>query len=230
MQVDVVEQHADQFDDRGTRTTGGIRGGAGRGGLHPGALQQNGYFARLDPVPVADLFRSTNVIAEPEGGEEDPDAIVVVPYGTGPESPDNSEAIGLLLELSRALNVAAPGHKVQFAAVGAEYSDEEGGSLGSRRLARFMLDEDQDPLVIQLVEISPEAELTFKAYGDRADEANRVMLDMTGGDVLTDEARSLDPDVFAAAGFQRMLVVGEPETVGPVLLQFLSELGTRALP
>jgi len=225
VQVDVVEQHAEQFQTDVPERPAGSEEEQIAAAYILGTLQQNGYFARLDPVPVADLFRSTNVIAEPEGGAEDPDAIVVVPYGTGPDSPDNNEAIGLFLELSRALNVAAPGHKVQFAALGAEYSDREGGSLGSRRLAKFLVDEGQDPLVIQLIDVSSDASQPFKAYGDRADEANQVMLDITGGNSLTDEMRTVDPDVFAKAGFERMLVVGDPETAGPVLLQFLSELG-----
>jgi hypothetical protein len=225
VQVDVVEQHAEQFETDVPERPAGSEEEQIAAAYILGVLQQNGYFARLDSVPVADLFRSTNVIAEPEGGEENPDAIVVVPYGTGPGSPENSEAIGLFLELSRAFNVASPGHKVQFAAVGAEYADEEGGSLGSRRLARFLLDEEQDPLVIQLVDISADASPSFKAYGDRADEANQIMLDLTGGEGITLEDRNVDPDVFAEAGFERMLVVGEPGAIGDVLLQFLPELG-----
>jgi len=226
VQISVVEQHAEQFHldvpDRPAASEEEQIAAA----YILGVMQQNGYFARLDSVPVADLFRSTNVIAEPEGGAEDPAAIVVVPYGTGPGSPDNNAALGLFLELGRALNVAAPVHKVQFAAVGAEYAGEGGEALGSRRLARFLLDEGQDPLVIQLVEISESATFSFKAYGDGAEEANRIMLELTGGNVLTDEARTVKPDVFADAGFERMLVVGEPETAGEVLLGFLADLGS----
>ena len=227
VQLDVVEQHAEQFETDVPERPAGSEEEQIAAAYILGTLQQNGYFARLDSVPVADLFRSTNVIAEPEGGAEDPDAIVVVPYGTGPGAPENSEAIGLFLELSRALNVAAPGHRVQFAALGAEYSDREGGSLGSRRLARFLLDEGRDPLVIQLVDVSSDAERSFKAYGAGSDEANQIMLDLAGAEdgVLTQELLTIDPDVFKDAGLDRMLVVGEPETAGPVLLRFLSELG-----
>jgi hypothetical protein len=225
VRITVVEQHAEQFRlDVPDRPAGSEEEQIAAAYIL-GVMQQNGYFARLDSVPVADLFRSTNVIAEPEGGAEDPAAIVVVPYGTGPGSPDNNEALGLFLELGRALNVAAPGHQVQFAAVGAEYAREGGEALGSRRLARFLLDEDQDPLVIQLVEIRGSATFSFKAYGDGAEEANRIMLELTGGNVLTDEALTVEPDVFSEAGFERMLVVGEPETAGRVLLQFLADLG-----
>ena len=227
VRLDVVEQHADQFESDVPQRPAGSEEEQIAAAYILGTLQQNGYFARLDPVPVADLFRSTNVIAEPEGGAEDPDAVVVVPYGTGPGSPENSEALGLFLELSRALNVVAPGHKVQFAAVGAEYSEREGGSLGSRRLARFMLDEDQDPLVIQLTDVRAGQGQPFKAYGEGSDEANGIMLELRGdpGGALTDEMLTIDPDVFAEAGFDRMLVIGEPGTAGPVLLRFLSEIG-----
>jgi hypothetical protein len=226
VQVDVVDQHAEQFETDVPERPAGSEEEQIAAAYILGTLQQNGYFARLDPVPVADLFRSTNVIAEPEGGGEDPDAIVVVPYGTGPDSPDNNEAIGLFLELSRALNVAAPGHKVQFAALGAEYSDREGGSLGSRRLAKFLMDEGQDPLVIQLVDISAEGS-SFVATGPGADDLDEIEQDIEGG-ASTTQRNSIHlegPDVFSAAGFDRILVQGGSEILGPVLLQFLSELG-----
>ena len=227
VRLDVVEQHAEQFETDVPERPAGSEEEQIAAAYILGTLQQNGYFARLDSVPVADLFRSTNVIAEPEGGAEDPDAIVVVPYGTGSGAPENSEAIGLFLELSRALNVTAPGHRVQFAALGAEYSERGGGSLGSRRLARFLLDEGRNPLVIQLTDVRAGQGQPFKAYGEGSDEANRIMLEVQGdpGGALTDEMLTIDPDVFAEAGFDRMLVVGEPETAGPVLLRFLSEVG-----
>jgi hypothetical protein len=231
VRLDVVEQHADQFESDVPERPAGSEEEQIAAAYILGTMQQNGYFARLDSVPVADLFRSTNVIAEPEGGGEDPDAVVVVPYGTGPDSPKNSEALGLFLELSRALNVAAPGHKVQFAALGAEYSDREGGSLGSRRLARFMLDEGQDPLVVQLVEVSSVSGDGFDAVGERADEFIEIAEDLecAGKEScsLAGEEKTfrVDPDVFEEAGFDRILIKGDVQKLGPALLQFLSELG-----
>ncbi|MGH2755098.1 MAG: hypothetical protein ACRDLB_11780 [Actinomycetota bacterium] len=225
VQIEVVEQHAEQFETDVHERPAGSEEEQIAAAYILGVLQQNGYFGRLDSVPVENLFRSTNVIAEPEGGGDDPAAIVVVPYGTGEDSPPNSAAIGLFLELARALNVAAPGHSVQFATVGAEYADVGSGALGSRRLARFLLDEERDPLVVQLVDISSDAERPFKAYGDAADEVNQIMLDVTGDEGITQEALDVDPDVFEEAGFRRMLVIGRPDVAGPVLLRFLEEVG-----
>ena len=72
VQLDVVEQHAEQFETDVPERPAGSEEEQIAAAYILGTLQQNGYFARLDSVPVADLFRSTNVIAEPEGGAEDP--------------------------------------------------------------------------------------------------------------------------------------------------------------
>lgn len=219
VQIDVARQHAEQFSsDVPTRPAGSGEEQAAAAYIL-GTLQQNGYFARLDAVPVEDLFRSTNVVAQPAGGAE-PAAMVVVPYGTGPGAPDGELALGLFLELARALNVESPGHRVHFVALGAEFTDVEGGHLGSRRLARYLLDEEQMPFIVELGEIKDQAGIT--AEGDRVEELMAASSDSeptpAGGH------RGARPDVFGAAGFQRVLVSGGLVSVAPALVTFLSGL------
>lgn len=218
VRLDVVLDHARQFaSDVPSRPAGSGEEQAAAAYIL-GILQQNGYFARLDAVPVEDLVRSTNVVAQPAGGGE-AEAMVVVPYGTGPGAPDQNIALGLLLELARALNVASPAHKVQFVALGAEFAEVEGGHLGSRRLARFVLDEEQDPFVVALGEITQGRGIA--ARGDRSDELSAFAPDGSDISVLDDEA--LAPDVFGSAGFERVVVAGGLEDVAPALLAFLAD-------
>ncbi|MFP5299544.1 MAG: hypothetical protein ACLGHL_11210 [Actinomycetota bacterium] len=219
VQMDVAREHARQFDGDVPEREGGSQEEQAAAAYLTGTLQQNGYFVRLDAVPVADVVRSTNLIAQPSGAPE-PQVVVTLPYDTDEQHPSSGLALGVFLELSRALNVVEPHHAVHFVALGAEYSDESGGSLGSRRLARFMLDEGWDPLVIQLVDIEEGASPAVS--GDRADELVRTMTAMSGPFVEFDSGSiEVDPDVFEAAGFERMLVTGDPEKLGEVLLDYL---------
>lgn len=219
VRMDVVEQHADQFDTDVPQRLAGSQEEQAAASYITGTLQQNGYFVRLDAVPVADLVRSTNVMAAPAGASE-PEVVVVMPYSTGPVHASSGLALGLFLELARALNVVEPAHAVHLVAVGAEYTEVEGGALGSRRLARFMLDEGWDPLVIQLVDLSRGGSLTVS--GDRSDELVDAMTAMTGPFTAFDEGSlEVDPDVFATAGFERLLISGDAEKVGDVLIEYL---------
>jgi hypothetical protein len=217
VEIAVALGHAEQFETDVPDRPAGSGEEQAAAAYILGTLQQNGYFARLDAVPVEDLFRSTNVVAQPAGGAE-PDAMVVVAYGTGPGAPDDPLALGLFLELARALNVAAPGHKVQFVALGAEFTDVEGGHLGSRRLARFLLDEEQEPFIVELGDITTGG--GFKAGGDRAGSLEALAPGASPDAGSTALLR--DPDVFGAAGFERALVSGGIEDVARVLLEFLS--------
>ena len=217
VEVEVALGHAEQFETDVPNRPAGSGEEQAAAAYILGTLQQNGYFARLDAVPVEDLFRSTNVVAQPAGGAE-PAAMVVVPYGTGPGAPDDSLALGLFLELARALNVAQPDHKVQFVALGAEFTDVEGGHLGSRRLARFLLDEAQKPFIVELGAITTGD--GFMAAGDRA--GSLKSLAPGEGPDAGSTALLRDPDVFGAAGFERALVSGGLEDVARVLLEFLS--------
>lgn len=120
-----------------------------------GVLQRNGYISRLDAVPVRDLYSSTNVIAQPRTGGE-PQIVVVVPSDTPPGGGDTAPALGAFLEVSRALNVADPEHRVHFAAVGSDHAEVESGRLGSRRLAQLLLDQGFSPEIVELVERDPD--------------------------------------------------------------------------
>ena len=217
VRLDVVLEHAEQFATDVPERPAGSGEEQAAAAYILGTLQQNGYFVRLDAVPVEDLFRSTNVVAQPAGGA-DPEVMVVVPYGTGPGAPEDEYALGLFLELARALNVQAPGHKVHFVALGAEFTDIEGGHLGSRRLARFVLDEEQDPFVIELGELTTGEGLA--AEGDRVGELMAAAPEGAGDPPGTVVLRPAD--VFAAAGFERVLVSGGLEDVASTLLEFLT--------
>lgn len=217
--MDVARNHAEQFDVDVPQRTAGSQEEQAAAGYITGHFQQNGYFVRLDAVPVADVVRSTNIIAQPSGAPV-PEVVVVLPYDTSDDQPSNGIALGMFIELGRALNVVEPRHAVHFVALGAERSEESGGALGSRRLARFMLDEGWDPLVIQLVDIAEG--VSPAVSGDRAEELVETMTAATGPFVGFDSGSvSVDPDVFAAAGFERMLVAGDPEKLGEVLLDYL---------
>lgn len=219
VRMDVARDHAEQFDRDVPQRPGGSQEEQAAASYLTGTLQQNGYFVRLDAVPVADVVRSTNIIAQPSGAPV-PEVVVTLPYDTDEQHQSEGLALGVFLELSRALNVVEPKHAVHFVALGAEYSDEGGGSLGSRRLARFMLDEGWDPLVIQLIDIR-EGESPAVA-GDRADDLVETMTAMTGPFVEFDRGDiEMSPDVFRSAGFDRMLVTGDPEKLAEVLLDYL---------
>lgn len=215
VQVDVAEEHAEQFDkDLKLRLAGSEEEHAAASYVL-GILQQNGYFVRLEAVPVADLFQSTNVIAQPASGDV-PSVMVVLPYSNAEGVAPGGAALGLFLELARAQNVVDPRHTVQFTAVGAEYATEEGGSLGSRRLAQLLLEEEKNPFIIQLVEISESGPVSVA--GDRADEAASIAQELGVGGSSLDIP---EPDVFKAAGFERLVVSGGVESVGEVVLDFL---------
>ncbi|MGI8774297.1 MAG: hypothetical protein ACR2KQ_04670 [Actinomycetota bacterium] len=211
-----ARNQASQFDQEIPDRPAGSAEEQGAASYILGTLQRSGYIARLDAVPVANLANSTNVIGRPFGGETV--AMVVVPYGTGPGAPAESLALGTFLELARALTASAPDHKVAFTALGAEFTNLQGGHLGSRRLARFLIDEQEKPLIVQLGDISDGEPLAV------AGDANEVLLGPSDGAGLA-EARLPDPDVFSEAGLRRVVVSGEPEEVGALLLEFLANLG-----
>lgn len=219
IQMDVARRHAEQFDTDVPSRPAGSQEEQAAAAYITGHLQQNGYFVRLDGVPVADVVRSTNIIAQPAGAPV-PQVVLVLPYDTREGGPSDGLALGVFLELSRALNVVEPQHAVHLVALGAEHSEQAGGSLGSRRLARFMLDEGWDPLVIQLVDNAEGASPAVS--GDRAEELVETMTASTGPFVGFDPGQlKVEPDVFKAAGFERMLVSGDPEKLGEVLLDYL---------
>lgn len=205
---EVVNAHAEQFDEELPDRVAGSQQEQAAATYLLGVFQRNGYVVRLEAVPVADLVSSTDLIAIPPGVEE-PSALVVAPYGSAADASDTGLAVGVMLEVARALNVAEPDHTVGFAAVGAEFSDEGEGSLGSRRLVQLLLDRDERPAIVQLVDVGPNVDLSSTGPDDRFGTRGSV---------------SLDSDVFAAAGFTRYLLEGPPDAIGRALLQGLRNL------
>lgn len=174
-----------------------------------GHLQQAGYVPLLDSVPVGNLVESTNVVALPVDGGA-PKTLVAVAYGSAGAA-SGGDAIGVFLELARALQVLNPDHSVAFVALGAEYSPRLGGSLGTRRLLRYLQDEGLTPHVIAL---STAARLS--ATGSRAEE----IVD-AAGEGRAEE--SLREDIFDRLRLEHTAVAGPPTEVGRALLKYLAD-------
>ncbi|MDQ3981239.1 MAG: hypothetical protein M3271_01005, partial [Actinomycetota bacterium] len=156
VQQETVERHAAQFDEEEPVRPAGSQEELAASAYIVAHLTDAGYVSRLDAVPVQDLVRSTNVVALPPGGAE-PDVIVAVAYDSAQGSPPDGRAIGVWLEVARALRAVEPDHAVEFVALGAEHADVAGGNLGSRRLARQLTDEGRTPgvMVVDRVEEGP---------------------------------------------------------------------------
>lgn len=223
----VVSEHASQFDDKlGVRRAGSQQEFAASTYIL-GHLQQAGYAPLLDPVPVQDLIRSTNVVADPPRGG-DPTVIVAIPYDTGANASPSGIALGTWLELARALYARSPDHGVGFVALGAEYATVGGGELGSRRLAEYLLDRGIKPLVLTLGPISTDGEtfgVSGKGVGWLLDAAKRLAIpEPNPGELLTSDAAV----VFDKAGFAQGIVSGSVDGVGRVLLEALSTSASPA--
>ncbi|MGH2747045.1 MAG: hypothetical protein ACRDKB_03850 [Actinomycetota bacterium] len=213
IQPEIVTRHAEQFDvDVPTRRAGSQEEQVAATYLL-GHLGNAGYATLLDGVPVGNLVRSTNVIALPPGASE-PQVVVVVSYDTGPDEDPSGLAIGVWLELARALRVANEDHGVSFAALGAEKAETEGGRLGSRRLVQYLRDQERKPFVIVLSTVSKTGGLVVD--GDRAGEINGPGARTTIG------FESPTREVFEAAGFEAAVVAGGADAVGDALLHYLT--------
>lgn len=213
IQPGIVARHAEQLDvDVPTRPAGSQEEQVAATYLL-GHLGNAGYATLLDGVPVGNLVRSTNVIALPPGAPE-PQIVVVVPYDTGPTEDPSGLAIGVFLELARALRVASADHQVSFAALGAEKADTKGGRLGSRRLVQYLLDQERKPFVIVISKVSRSGALIVD--GDRADEIHGP-----GAQTLVG-FESPTREVFEAAGFEAAVVAGGAGAVGDALLDYLT--------
>lgn len=160
VQFDLVDTHGAQFDEDVPVRRAGSQEEAVAGSYILGHLQLAGFAPFLDPVPVRDQVRSTNVVAPPPDGDP-PDVVVAVAYDTGAGGQASGRRIGLFLELARALNVAEPSHQVAFVAMGAESVEHR----GSRRLAQYLIDEGWDPAVYTIGDALPEAEDALSAAG-----------------------------------------------------------------
>lgn len=223
VQLEAVEEHAVQFDEDLPQRPAGSQQEFAAATYITGHLQRAGYEVRLASVPYKDLVRSTNVVALPPGGEPI-DAVVTVLYDTVPSMQPTGRDIGLFLELARAMRVVEPEHHVQFVALGAEVTTENGGSLGSRTLAAELADLEEKPPVIGLLEVEGGG---FRAPGPAGDDLNRVALEMElplarplSEPLLPAYLRSTQ--VFIEADVPHAVAAGGIEDVGRVVLEYLS--------
>jgi hypothetical protein len=205
-----VERHAEQFDEDLERRPAGSQQEFAAAAYLLGHLQRAGYVVQLDYVPVKDLVRSTNVVAE--APTDPPEVVVVIPY----DGNDGGMGIGLFLEVARALRVRLQEHSVGFVALGAESAKVSGGSLGSRRLARRLLDDEMDPVIVELAVIQ-EGE-PAAVDGD----ASSVFIRTSG---LALEPKERTDIVWGAAGFDHVILSGDPVELGDALLEYLEEAG-----
>lgn len=140
-----VRQHAQQFDVDVPNRPAGSQHELAAATYILGHLQFAGYTPVLDAVPVANQVQSTNVVAFPPSGN-DPEIVVAIGYDHDGRSPAEGAEIGLFMELARALNVAAPEHRVAFVALGAERAD----NAGSAKLARTLAERELGSQVVIL--------------------------------------------------------------------------------
>ncbi len=146
----LVRQHAEQFDVDVPSRPPGSQHELAAATYILGHLQFAGYAPVLDAVPVADQVQSTNVVALPPGGQ-DPEIVLAVGYDDDGRGPGEGAQIGLFLELARAVNTAAPTHRVAFVALGAETADR----AGSSKLARTLESYESKPQFLLLFGDSP---------------------------------------------------------------------------
>lgn len=214
-----VRAHSEQFDQDDPRRPAGSQGEGIAATYLLGHLQQSGYEVYLDPVPVSNLVSSTNVVALPAAGDE-PSVVVVVPYDTAPRTPDNSPALGLFLEVARALKVSRESAAVEFVALGAERTGVSGGRLGSRRLAQFMRDRAQHPVVVSLEDVTLGERGPVVVRGGASEDIHAAAR-AAGMAARTGAGDSPTLEVFGAAGFRSAALGGPAGSAGPVLLEYL---------
>ncbi|MDQ4096211.1 MAG: hypothetical protein M3174_08415 [Actinomycetota bacterium] len=219
VRTEVIADHAQQLDEELADRPAGSQLEQAASQYVLGHLQLAGYFVQLDAVPVANLVESTNLVALPPSGEE-PETVVAVAYDAQ-ETDEGGEAVGVFLELARALYAAHPDHRVEFVALGAENTAEH---LGSRRLAQQLRDEERSPRVVTLVAV-PSDEVGVS--GQLADEFETAAED--AGVSLGEPPPSAafgGVDVFERAGFESAVVGGgTPADLGALLVAFLAPDG-----
>jgi hypothetical protein len=214
-----IERHARQFDEEEPVREAGSQQELAASAYVVAHVTDAGYVFRLDAVPVRDLVRSTNVVALPPGGGE-PETIVVTGYDSTETSEPNGHAIGVWLEVGRALRVVDREHSVQFVALGAEEAGAGGGHLGSRRLAQQLADDGRSPAIVvvgPVVAGGGRAEVSGAAEDEVVAAAGEAGAGTTSGAALSGTG-----EVFDAAGFETTVVSGGAEAVARVLLAYLS--------
>lgn len=214
-----IERHAAQFDEEEPVREAGSQQELAASAYVVAHVTDAGYVFRLDAVPVKDLVRSTNVVALPPGGGE-PETIVVTGYDSTETSEPNGHAIGVWLEVARALRVVDREHAVQFVALGAEEAGAGDGRLGSRRLAQQLADDDRFPAIVVVGPVTPgggPAEVSGAARDEVMAAAEDAGVDARPGPPLAGTG-----EVFDAAGFETTVVSGGAEAVAQALLAHLS--------
>ena len=174
---DLVRQHAQQFDVDVPNRPAGSQHELAAATYILGHLQFAGFAPVLDAVPVANQVQSTNVVALPPNGDE-PEIVLAVGYDDDGRGPGEGAHIGLFLELARAVNVAAPDHRVAFVALGAEEADH----AGSARLARTLAEYGVEP---QLLLFTGPTSVAGGALG-------ACLMDQRGGELVEDVADCVD--------------------------------------
>lgn len=223
----IVDEHAAQFDGPLADRPAGSQREFAAATYVLAHLQAAGYTPLLDPVPVKDLVRSTNVVADPPRSN-DAGTVVAVAYDSSSPEDRTGAALGLWLEVARALYVRDANHDVAFVALGAEHATVGKGDLGSRRLAEFLIDRDEHPLIVTIGSISESGE-TFGAsgFGAAAFEAAARRL---GVDAAPDAPEPGAARVFRAARFPEVTVWGSVDGVARVLLDVLTRSSATASP
>jgi hypothetical protein len=216
---DQVARHTEQLDEEIPNRPAGSQQEFAAATYLTAHLQKAGYIVELDPVPVSDAVRSTNVVALPPN-EDDPQFCVVVGYDSGPAG-DPGASVAAFLELARSLRVAVPDHPVEFVALGAEQTDASGGALGARRLIKILEDRELTPAVI---EISAGTRSGWKPYPYNNGPVGSELLHFylpKKGTTTTELAVTPASDSFDKAEVDYSVVTGEPTVVAEKLLEFL---------
>lgn len=216
-QPEVIDRHAAQFADELPERPPGSNEEQVAASYILGFLQQAGYPGRLDGVPVADLVRSTNVIGTPPQGAP-PEYVVVVPYGTPPNEALDAHSMGVFLEVARALSVRERGHSVEFVALGAEFAEQEDGTLGSEAMVSLLRAESLEPQIIYLSPVLSGD--SFYAQGPLASEFEP---DETANEPPLNQIALAAADAYREEGFDATIVDGDAEDVADTLLEFLSD-------
>ena len=216
-QPEVIERHATQFTDELPRRPPGSNEEQVAASYILGFLQQAGYPGRLDGVPVADLVRSTNVIGTPPEGA-DPEYLFAVPYGTPPNQALDARSLGVFLEIARALSVRELDHPVEFVALGAEFAEQEKGTLGSVAMASLLQEESFEPQIIYLSPV-----LSGDAFYAQGPLASEFEPDVAAGEPSLDQVALAAAEVYRNEGFDVTIVDGDAADVADTLIEFLSE-------
>jgi hypothetical protein len=157
----------------------------------------------------------------PQGDE--PRYVIAVPYDTPPGEALDAHAIGVFLEVARALSVRGLDHAVEFVALVAEFTEPGEGSSGSRALVERLADEGIAPQIIylspQLIQGGAPGD-GFYAEGPLADQLEeRTTLEKQNAGPAVRSSLKL----YAEAGFEATLVGGVPEVVAQKLIEFLAD-------